>query len=169
MPEENQEQPKKRSYKVPIILVVVWGAIIALFSYSLLANKDTDAVPVTNLVETTIDATPVINAAPKMTDAQIQQSRIRDTIRLNDMRSLRSALQEYNNDNGNYPEELDNLIPDYMETLPQNPVPGGQTYVYTGIGSKPYSYYDMTYELEVGAEGINPGLHVTSPGGIATP
>ena len=85
------------------------------------------------------------------------------------MKMLRATLESYRDDNEHYPELIEDLVPDYLESLPQNPGPGGQPYVYTGIGSKPYSYYDMSYTLEVGAEGIEPGMHIVSPGGLATP
>ncbi len=156
---------------MPVILVVVWVFIIVLFGYSLWQDKSDESSDDTFFEETTI--VPAINTntrlADNMTDEQKNQARIRDSMRLSHMRMLQSTFQSYYDDNEYYPEYIENLVPDYLESLPQNPGPGGQAYVYTGIGSKPFSYYDMSYVLEVGADGIGPGMHIMSPSGIATP
>jgi len=170
--EENIVSKKKRLYKVPVILIVVWVSIIILFGYSLWVSKTNNN---SNILfeETTISPSDEVNtntsAIANMTKEQRTQAQIRDSLRLADMKKLRSALESYKEDNEHYPEVLDNLTPDYLKEIPVNPSPGGQEYVYTGIGSKPYSYYDLSYVLEVGAEGISPGMHIASPGGIATP
>ncbi len=165
--------PKKRSYKLPVILVVVWIVIIALFGYSIWISKE-DNVDETGQA-TSIGAggnantTSISQPEVIMSDEEREQARIRDSKRLADVKQLRAKLEIYQEDNGYYPENLDSLVPDYLEYLPQNPTPGGTAYNYTGIGSSPYQYYDMTYTLEVGVEEIDPGMHVANPGGIAVP
>ncbi len=157
---------------MPTILVVVWALIILLFGYSLWIDKSEENNDLE--METTI-GTPaqseLVNANPLdgMTEEQIDTARIRDSKRLADIKRLHGALNRYREDNENFPEALAQLIPDYIDAVPQNPNPGGKPYTYTGIGSSPFMYYDLSYILEAGVEGINPGLHVASPGGIATP
>ncbi|MFA5134165.1 MAG: hypothetical protein WC505_00035 [Patescibacteria group bacterium] len=168
-----QETQRKKSYRVPVMLIVVWAFIIGLFAYSLWLDQDdenaNELLPETTL-SSNADAEPVNdNPAVNMTDEERLQAESRDNKRLTDMKMLRIMLESYRDDNGNYPETLDALVPDYLEVIPSNPGPGGQPYTYTGIGSKPYAYYDMSYWLEVGLEGIAPGMHVMSPGGLATP
>ena len=170
--DEEKGKSEKKSRKVPIILVVVWALIIVLFGYSMWVSK-TNNNSNALLEETTIGPSEETNTntslIANMTEEQRNQALIRDSLRLADMKKFRSILESYKEDNDHYPEVLDNLVPDYLDEIPNNPSPGGQEYVYTGIGSKPYSYYDLSYVLEVGAEGISPGMHIASPGGIATP
>jgi len=161
---------EKKSHKVPIILVVVWVLIIVLFGYSLWQDKsDESSDDIMAGESTAVSDTANTNTASveEMTEEQRDQALLRDTKRLSDMKLFRVTLETYRSDNGNYPETLDDLIPDYAEFLPRDPL--GQPYVYTGIGSKPYTYYDMSYNLEVGAEGIEAGMHIASPNGLATP
>lgn len=171
--EEQQETKQKKSFKVPVILVVVWVFIIGLFAYSLWLDRDdgdaNELLSETSISPSTDSVSVNSNPAVNMTDEQRAQAESRDRKRLTDMKMLRTTLEMYNDDNGNYPEFLDDLVPDYLEFLPANSSPGGQIYTYTGIGAQPYSYYDLSYGLEVGIEGIGPGMHVMSPGGLATP
>lgn len=165
------QKENKKSYKMPVILVVVWVLIIMLFGYGIWQDKSDESSNDISFEETTIAPAANTNTTPadNMTDEQKNQARIRDSMRLSHMRMLQSILQSYYDDNEYYPEYIKNLVPDYLESLPQNPGPGGRAYVYTGIGSKPYSFYDMSYVLEVGADGIGSGMHIMSPSGIATP
>jgi len=160
----------KKSFKAPAILIVVWTVIIILFGYSMWvdktsenANKEFEDTIVSPTEKETTIASPPVN----MTDEQRGQAQIRDTLRINDMKKLRSAIGLYFEDNENYPETFNVLVPNYLDEIPDNPFPGGQTYVYTGIGSKPFAYYEISYSLEVGTEGIGPGVHVASPDSVA--
>ncbi|MFA6097928.1 MAG: hypothetical protein WCV50_03970 [Patescibacteria group bacterium] len=175
MNEPEKKQIIKKSHALPVILVVVWVAIIGLFAYSVWSGKQDknennyDEIALTSPENTNSEeiSAPAVNV--NMTEDEKTQARIRDSKRLSDMKRLRSILDEYRSKNGYYPEELENIVPDYIDALPQNPGPGGQPYVYNGIGSKPYTYYALSYELEVGDEGIDPGLHIAAPGSIAEP
>ena len=94
---------------------------------------------------------------------------LRDIQRLSHVRIIQGAIITYHDANGNYPDTKADLIPDYLASWPVNPTPGGADYVYTPIGSLPAQYYDLSYELEVGTEGIIEGVHVANPDGIAVP
>lgn len=93
----------------------------------------------------------------------------RDKQRLTDIRSIQAAIELYKADNDNYPDSSGDLIPDYLSAWLVNPAPGGADYIYTPIGSLPAQYYDLSYELEAGTEGIIEGVHVANPDGIAVP
>lgn len=93
----------------------------------------------------------------------------RDEQRLEDIKRIRAALEKYKNENGNYPDDYPQLTPRYLSAWPTNPTPGGAEYVYTPIGSLPASYYDLSYVLESGAEGVEAGDHIAGPDGIAVP
>lgn len=94
----------------------------------------------------------------------------RDAERLSDVRTIQTAIEAYKADKGNYPDESSELISGgYLSAWLANPTPGGADYVYTPIGSLPAQYYDLSYELEVGAEGVIEGVHVANPDGIAVP
>jgi len=158
------EEQKKKKYKMPTILIFVWILIIALFGYSLLIDKDdTDAN--TTLTGTTIESPDAEEVAEtiEMTEQQKEQAQVRDGIRIEHVKLFRTALATYHGDNEKYPETVAELVPDYLESIPENPSPGGLTYNYTGIGSSPFRYYEFAYKLEVGVENISAGLHVASP------
>jgi len=162
--EEAKPEQKKKSYKVPSILIFVWVLIIILFGYSLWIDKD-DTNTNTTATKTTIESPDAdeVAEAIEMTEQQREQARVRDGIRIEHIKSFRSALESYNADHGKYPEAVVDLIPDYLESIPENPSPGGLAYNYTGIGSSPFRYYEIAYKLEVGIENISSGLHVASP------
>ena len=161
-------QSEKRKFSV--ILVIVGIAVILLFGYAWWQSQsDGDNDAVDNINDSIGDAinnnsTP---AGANITNEQREQARILDSKRLADIRIIQSALEEYKKGEKNYPEAIDSLKPDYLEIVPNDPT--GAPYVYTGIGSSPYTYYDLSYYLEVGAEGVEAGSHTASPGGIATP
>lgn len=161
--EEKQPEKKKKSYKVPAILVFVWILIAVLFGYSLWVEKDsnTNTAPTETTIESP-DAEEVAEAI-EMTEQQRKQALVRDGIRIEHVKSFRTALATYHGDNEKYPETVADLVPDYLESIPENPSPGGLTYNYTGIGSSPFRYYEFAYKLEVGVENISAGLHVASP------
>lgn len=168
-----ENKKEKKSFTFPVILGVVWILIILLFGYSIWVEKDNETdntiYDETTFISGSDANTETIQPAEQLTEEETNQARIRDSKRFSDIMRFRSALESYRVDNGNYPESLENLIPDYTDYLPQNPTPYGSTYVYTGIGTRPYSYYDLSYTLEVGVEGIDPGLHIATPSGPATP
>ncbi len=162
--EETKPEQKKKSYKVPSILVFVWVLIIILFGYSLWIDKD-DTNTNTTATKTTIEPPDAdeVAAAAEMTEQQKEQALVRDGIRIEHVKSFRTALATYYGENEKYPETVADLVPDYLESIPENPSPGGLTYNYTGIGSSPFRYYEFAYKLEVGTQNISAGLHVASP------
>jgi hypothetical protein len=157
------------------VLIGVCVIALILFGLALWTNQDKKATEqlgessLANANDENIGQTNINAVIAQMTDEQKELARIRDSNRLADIRSLRDALDKYKKDVGSYPQDLPLLKPRYLEEIPVNPVPGGQDYVYTPIGTEPYSIYDMSYSLEIGAEGVGPGEHIASSDGLATP
>ena len=94
----------------------------------------------------------------------------RDEQRIVDIKSIQDALVKYKDATGNYPEQMNELMPDYLSEIPANPEPGGIDYIYTPIGKLPAQYYDLAYELEAGTSEVEgAGTHIANPDGIANP
>jgi len=148
---------------------------LVLFGLALWTSQDKKAAnelgesSLANANDENIGQTNINAVIAQMTEEQKEQARIKDSKRLADIRSLRDALDKYKKDFGSYPKDLSLLKPRYIEELPVNPTPGGQNYVYTPIGTEPYSIYDLSYSLEIGVEGVGPGEHIASSDGLATP
>src|SRR3990167_2328302 len=107
--------------------------------------------------------------APAEGTAEFTDAQKRDQQRLADVESLQKALQAYFDAKQVYPDTLDGLVPDFIAALPKNPTPGGADYTYTPIGKLPATFYDLSYELEVGSGEVGAGVHTATPKGIAQP
>ena len=116
-------------------------------------------------VNAAADATP----APAEGSAEFSDAQKRDQQRLADVESLQKALQAYFDGKKAYPDTIEGLVPDYIAALPKNPTPGGIDYTYTPIGKLPATFYDLSYELEVGANDVEAGVHTATSKGIAQP
>ncbi|HUD03147.1 MAG TPA: hypothetical protein VMR46_04035, partial [Candidatus Paceibacterota bacterium] len=79
------------------------------------------------------------------------QSKGRDAKRVADIRTIQLALEEYYNDNGNYPTALSQLAPTYIAAIPTDPSNSGTSYLYSaynavnnpvcGSTNKPVKYH----------------------------
>ncbi len=164
----------KRNY---ILLFIALVITLGIFSYVFLSGQKSSTKNDNTLLTTddsnintaeNVPVDPLVNA--NLSQAERQQIEVRDSKRLSDMRKLQAALEKYKADNsGAYPTQLIDLVPKYISGLPGNPAPGGITYTYTPIGTSPYTFYDLSYVLELGAEGVGPGQHSATPEGVAAP
>ncbi len=153
-------------------MAIVGLAIVGLFGYSVWAEKNTDdANENAESVKIEINSNRGISSVPpqQMSETERELGRQRDVQRLSDIKKIRTALETYKTEKSAYPENLSELVPKYLGAIPVNPAPGGIEYSYTPIGSAPYTYYDMSYSLEVGAEGLEYGDHTASSDSIANP
>jgi type II secretion system protein G len=64
------------------------------------------------------------------------QAKGRDAKRVADVRTIQLALEEYYNDNGNYPATLSAIAPTYIAALPTDPSNSSQ-YLYSAYNSVP--------------------------------
>lgn len=148
-----------------LALAVILLAVVGIFYGFTLLNNEQPA----NTTNTT-DAT-AVNATTGPTGTPFDQvAKTRDVSRLADVRLLQDALNQYQGDHGAYPATFDDLVTGgYLAAIPENPKAGEAPYTYTPIGTEPYSFYTISYTLEVGAEEIAAGDHTANPQGVAQP
>jgi len=79
------------------------------------------------------------------------QRRERDETRKSDVRSIQKALEGYYQKSNAYPANLDSLVPDYLQAIPNNPQ--GDAYSYTGAECKQNKC--QTYTLSADLENSN--------------
>ncbi|MDB4940304.1 MAG: gspG [Candidatus Doudnabacteria bacterium] len=113
----------------------------------------------------------------------IARVKARDAKRLADVHQISTAMEEYNNEWGGYPNADTDLSPSYIGALPTAPMPADgscsdpqNTYTYANGGSSFLSPKDnttnvfptFTYTFCLGqsVENFASGLHTLSPGGI---
>ncbi len=87
--------------------------------------------------------------------------RDRDWERYRHLDSLRIALATYQHDNRKYPDKLEQLVPDYLERIPVDPLTG-QPYEYSGSQSD----FKLSFSMEQGVLTLAPGPHVVTPLGF---
>lgn len=107
----------------------------------------------------------------------------RDRSRYRDVRTIQAALELYYADYQRYPvaplalalgTTTTNVLAGagfgaqalgtvYLETVPQNPQPGGSDYLYESVDGKTYL---LRFSLEVGTAGLGSGDHEATPQGI---
>ena len=108
--------------------------------------------------------TELMAKATGKTTAEIQAQQ-RDSQRLSDISHLKTALLLYADDHTmKYSKTLDELVPDYISSIPKNPTPGGVDYTYEP--SQDLKFYQLSFVLEVGTSGYGPGLHIQTQEGI---
>lgn len=160
-----------KTSKIPVMMVIAVLAIVGLFAYSIWADRE-ETEPTDDIdMNVTVEQNQGVSSTPpqQLSETEREQGRQRDQQRLAHIKQIRDALERSKNDKGGYPESLSMLVPDYLAAIPVNPSPNGMEYSYTPIGSAPYTYYDLNYSLEVGAEDVSYGNHTASPEGIAFP
>ncbi|XOU94169.1 MAG: hypothetical protein ACNFW9_04965 [Candidatus Kerfeldbacteria bacterium] len=160
--------------RFPTIIIIAVVALLILFGFALWQEESNQGAivntgPETSFQPTAINEETIGEPAKELTEEESNEASDRDETRLTDIKKMQEALENYKDNNGNYPDNFEGLVPDYMEIVPTDPSLNGTEYNYTGIGASPYMYYDMTYTLEVGVNDINPGMHVANPDGIAVP
>jgi prepilin-type N-terminal cleavage/methylation domain-containing protein len=73
--------------------------------------------------------------------------RSRDNKRISDLETIRSALEIYRSDNGEYPAALDDLKNNhYINEIPTDPKPDSFSYYYSS--SSPYTTYTLCARVE---------------------
>ncbi|MBL7021876.1 hypothetical protein ISR92_00910 [Patescibacteria group bacterium] len=72
----------------------------------------------------------------------------RDRQRLDDITGVRSALALYYQEMKAYPDIMDDLLDNYLDNIPINPSPGGNSYIYVPQNSN--QSYKLTFTLEEG-------------------
>ncbi len=98
------------------------------------------------------------------------RAKSRDAARVVEIRQEAKALELYHDDNESYPTSLQQLAPEYIETLPQAPTPPDgtctadqNTYQYRFIDK---DNYRLTFCLGGDSSGLVGGMHTVTPLGI---
>ncbi len=100
----------------------------------------------------------------------------RDGKRKSDLEAVRSALEMYKADNGKYPStssgmnlsSLPSLAPNYISSIPSDPLGGGRNYTYacTSVVSGNCIAYALCASLETGAGSVS-GCGVSCGSGVS--
>jgi len=103
------------------------------------------------------------------TNQELSNPALRDKKRIEDISTLMTALGLYYASNNNYPSNLTDLVDQYLTTLPENPEPNGQEYVYTTTDQN--QSYQILFSLEEGALystlNLTKGKYQATPSGIS--
>jgi type II secretion system protein G len=108
------------------------------------------------------------------------RAKSRDAKRLADVRQLSTALELYYNDNAGYPSNsagLASLVPSYMASVPNQPLPGDGScsnptnsttpYTYTGSNTSGVSTtYGINFCLGAATGGYPAGPHTITQSGV---
>lgn len=143
-----------------------------MFIFSFTIDQEEANAPTTNYTNETVAINETIDPPPveDLTEQEKSDAQSRDQQRLDDINTLTIALDDYVNNNGYYPDTIDEIVPDYISELPIDPMPEIYEYSYTCIGSTgPCVYYDLSYTLEIGTDDLPAGMNLESPDEIATP
>lgn len=98
-----------------------------------------------------------ILAAIGIANYRTSLQRARDGRRVSDLEQMRTALEIYRSDTGLYPETLDDLSPNYITTLPTDPLSPRYDYFYLPDTGN-YRTYSLCAHQERGDESDNCGV-----------
>jgi len=141
--------------------------------------QQTQATPTQQQVTQSPTITPPATPTPKPTTTpaptdsdktKLSLPLSRDNKRLQDVRNLSASLELYNNDNNAYPKQLSNIVPLYMDKIPQAPTPSDgkcnaqqNSYNYSSISD---TEYNLTFCLGSPTEGYPVGVMKLTKKGI---
>lgn len=99
------------------------------------------------------------------------RAKSRDAKRIADAKLIASAMELYYNDNGSYPAQTTDLIPNYLGTWPKYPSPSadgscGSNLIYQFTGTPTATTYALTFCLGALTGGYGAGQHTVSQYGI---
>ena len=176
MEENNNEAESgwrtKKNLIIIIAIVILLGIGITLQVLRSGNDGETENTNTSEEVDTNTNAATETNTNT-VVPSDNPMAKSRDAKRVNDIKVIMAALENFNVTNGGYPpglneEGLGELVTGgQLGSVPQNPTPGGISYRYTPIGSAPHQSYDLCYTLESSAiENIEAGNHCATPAGI---
>jgi len=188
--EQNKEQTEHQEIKRPstkkhnMVIGVLVMVVLVLVIVLLVDQPSSSEEPVEGVVEGVIIDEPLVDQGEfiadevevaedgsiqkqtfKAADGDADAATTRDQQRYADVTAIRTALEAFEADKGNYPEKLEELVPDFLSAVPVDPLgdEASVPYTYTPIGSLPAGFYDFAYYMEVGVEGLEPIEHDATP------
>ncbi|MDP2586830.1 MAG: hypothetical protein Q8P32_03600 [Candidatus Komeilibacteria bacterium] len=141
-----------------IVIFLALGGVIAGVIWFL--NKQSEPMPIVELPVINTNANENVNDnsndnnnsnnnANTNSNDTLSTASSRDAKRLNDIGDIRSALNLYAGTYQVFPNSLSNLVGPFMEVLPTNPEPGGQSYLYSSTAEQ--KGYLLAFALEADA------------------
>lgn len=153
--------PKKRGKISWLILgvlaFVVLGGVIAVAVIYLGGQAEPsptaliNQAPAINLNQTAANENNNVNSASNQNqnvNQGLSASAERDAKRLQGVADIRTALSLYFSSRHVYPNMLEVLLDEFLTNLPQNPEPGGQSYLYQATADQ--TNYQLAFQLESG-------------------
>ena len=159
--------PKKSgSPKLMIIIIAIIVIAIIGVGYWFYTSM---SVPTDNLLIddsfNTNTLVPVDNTITEPEEEIASTPSDRDKQRLDDVSAVRSALAFYYQEMKAYPDILDDLLDKYLDSIPINPNPGGNSYIY--VPQESNQSYKLTFILEdggvLGALNLQAGEYQAGP------
>ena len=159
--------PKKSgSPKLMIIIIAIIVIAIIGVGYWFYTSM---SVPTDNLLIddsfNTNTLVPVDNTVTEPEEEIASTPSDRDKQRLDDVSAVRSALAFYYQEMKAYPDILDDLLDKYLDSIPINPNPGGNSYIY--VPQESNQSYKLTFILEdggvLGALNLQAGEYQAGP------
>ena len=164
-----------------VVLGIVGVAILTLVVYLVVRPTPAVVTPTPQPVPVTPTPTPVPEPTPELQPQATAAER--DRARYRDVRNVQAALELYFADVKKYPLAPLPLIlgadeskflgsggfaaqaqgTSYLDAVPQNPVPGGTSYLYESLDG---STYAISFRLEEGTAGLTAGDHRATPSGL---
>lgn len=126
-------------------------------------NENSNAL---STIDTTEDELTNSEVGPELSSVDIEAQN-RDAERMARITQIQDALESFKTVYAAYPEKLEQLVSEFLTTIPKNL--DESDFSYTPIGALPAQFYDLCYELEVGVGTITAGYHCATPDGIANP
>ncbi|MFW0862141.1 MAG: hypothetical protein ACKKL6_00990 [Candidatus Komeilibacteria bacterium] len=160
-------KPAKAKSSPKLMFIIIAIVIIAIVGVGFWFYSTMTVVPEDNLL---IDQNfNTDNLIPPIVDEEeeevVSTPTDRDRQRLDDVASIRSALALYYQEMKAYPDIIDDLLENYLDTIPINPNPGGNSYIYVPQDSN--QSYKLTFTLEeggkVGALTLKEGEYQANP------
>jgi len=160
-------KPAKAKSSPKLMFIIIAIVIVAIIGVGFWFYSTMTVMPDNNLL---IDQNfNTGNLVPPVVDEEeeevVSTPEDRDQQRLDDIASIRSALALYYQEMKAYPDIVDDLLDNYLDTIPINPNPGGNSYIYVPQDSN--QSYKLTFTLEeggrVGALTLQDGEYQASP------
>lgn len=143
-PENVKKGGSNLIFKLLVIFLVLGVLAVGAFAFYLYKKNNDNTQQNQNVLGLEQNK----NIEQKTEEKTLDTAEKRDQKRVEDIKSIASALSLYFSQNSNYPSSLSDLSSNLKE-IPVNPSPGGENYSY--ILNKDKKDYKLTFILEAGA------------------
>lgn len=160
----SSQKPSSPKLMILIIAIIVIAIIGVGYWFYTSMSVPTDNLLIDDSFNTNA-LVPIDNTVAEPEEEIASTPSDRDQQRLDDISSVRSALAFYYQEMKAYPDILDDLLDKYLDSIPINPNPGGNSYIYVPQDSN--QSYRLTFILEdggaLGALNLKAGEYQAGP------